>query len=185
MAQTHKNQKLEADLAAMLGRAFPGITVEVGHHDRWQQMAVTFCWAGFVDLLPEERFRRLVNVIPEEFRKSRTEGLIWLELAPSESVDEFLKLPRSEDVADREAEIYSDLVRMGFFDRLGKSLGPSPEQGCSGGFAQTVEVLSTKGYPPAKICDAKLVFIRHGAYCDCQVLQSVRAVLAELHTGAA
>ena len=47
-------------------------------------------------------------VIPTDFREQKMAGFVWLELAQGESVEEFLKLPRSEDIADREAEIFKD-----------------------------------------------------------------------------
>jgi hypothetical protein len=112
-------------------------------------------------------------------------GLVWLELAPDETVEDYLNLPRSEDVADKEREIYVGLARAGFFELLGNSLGPSPETRCEGDYFTTTAVLSKKGYPVAKIHDAKLVFIQHGVYCDCQVLQTAQPALARLHAGAA
>ena len=33
--------------------------------------------------------------------------------------------------------------------------------------------------------DVRLLFIRHGVYCDCQVLQSAEPALAEMFAGAA
>ena len=179
------NRKLEMELVAKLARAFPGLTVEVGHRERWNRMCVTFRWNGFADLLPEERFHRLVSVLPEKFREAKLSGFLWMELTPAETVDEFLKLPRSEDVADKEADIYADLHQAGFFDALRDLLGPAPEKKCAGGFSMTVELLSARKLIPTKIGEAKLLFIRHGAYCDCQVLQSVQSALEKRHAGVA
>ena len=111
-------RRLAADLARLLAPRFPGIAVQVGEHERWDRPCVTFRWAGFADLLPEERFHRLVRAIPEAFRTDRLGGFVWLELAPHETVEAFLNLPRSEDVADSEASILSGLVEVGFFDSL-------------------------------------------------------------------
>ncbi len=185
MSDSKENRKLEMDLVTMLARSFPGLTVEVGHSDRWDRMCVTFRWPGFAGLLPEERFQRLVCVIPEQYRQTRLDGFIWLELAPGETIDDFLREPRSEDMADKEASIHAELVRISFFDALREALGSSPKTACTGGFAKSVEVLVAKQYSDLKIRDARLVFIRHGAYCDCQVLESVRAALTEGQAGAA
>jgi hypothetical protein len=135
-------------------------------------MCVTFHWEGFTELLPEERFQRLVAAIPADVRESRLEGFIWLELAPDETVDAFLKFPRSEDVVGREAPIFKGLVKAGFLEALRKALGKAPEKRCTGDFAQTYAVLAARKYSAAKLRDAKLLFIRQGTYCDCQVLAS-------------
>ena len=185
MPQKHANRKLEMELVAKLARAFPGMTVEVGRSERWNRMCVTFRWVGFADLLPEERFQRLVAVLPEGFRKTKLDGFVWLEFRPTETFEEFLKLPRSEDVADREEAIYGGLLRAGYFGALRESLGPAPEKNCAGGFSKTVELLSGEQYIPSKIREAKLLFIRHGVYCDCQVLESVQPALEHRHAGAA
>lgn len=185
MMRISDDEKLSEELGVRLAPKFPGVTVEVGTSDRWERKCVTIRWAGFADLLPEERFHRLATVIPKTFRDQRMRGFVWLELAPEETVDGFLKLPRSEDIADREADIYAGLVKCGFFDALGKTVGPSPEMNCRGAFQQVLKVLSAKKYSPARAHDARLAFIRHGAYCDCQVLLTARPSLDEQHAGAA
>ncbi len=185
MAGKKKDRELEAELLATVEPKFPGMMVEVGLSERWNRPCVTFRWAGFADLLPEERYHRLATVIPESVREKKLKGFVWLELAPEESVDSFLKHPRSEDMADQEGEIYAGLVQCGFFDGLSKAVGPSPESKCRGVFQETLAVLQTKKYTPEQIRDARLAFIRHGAYCDCQVHIAARPSLAEAHAGAA
>lgn len=181
----NEHRKLEMDLVALLAKAFPGMTVEVRHSKRWGRMCVTFLWTGFADLLPEERFQRLVSVIPESFRAERLAGFVWLELAPGEDVDAFLRLPRSEDVADRESALYRDLESRGFFDALRKALGGAPKKNCKGDFTLTRAVLSAAGAIEKSVQEAKLLFIRHGAYCDCQVPAGVEVALKEQFAGAA
>lgn len=174
-----RDKAIEAELIEMLSDKFPGIEVEAVHRERWNRMSVSFRWSGFADLLPEERFQRLVSVIPEAFRATRLAGFIWLELAPGESIDDFLHHPRSEDVAGREGEIYKKLDESGCLGTLKKSMGRSPQKTCTGGFAKVGEVLRGAKWSPDAIRDAKLVFIRHGAYCDCQVVETVSAALKE------
>jgi hypothetical protein len=185
MNRRRQDRELEADLTAVLAGQFPGIEVEVAHNQRWNRMCATFRWGGFTALLPEERFHRLVKVIPEKLREARMRGFAWLELAPDEALDAFLKLPRSEDVADQEVDIYAGLEEAGFFESLAEALGTSAGNRCREDFGQAEAVLSAKGFSMAQICDAKLVFIRYGAYCDCQVLEAAQPALAELHTTAA
>lgn len=181
MTNSRRDKKLESELTELLSPSFPGIHVSVDHSDRWDRMCVMFTWEGFTDLLPEERFHRLVTHIPEKVRETKLAGFVWLELAKGESIDEFLHLPRSEDVADREEGIYNTLLKAKFFDTLKQSLKPSPAKACKGDFVHVAKVLAERKYTPAKIRDAKLVFIRHGAYCDCQVVDTIQAELAKKH----
>lgn len=173
--------KVARELGEMLEPQFGGITVEVAHNERWDRMCVTFGWDGFAELLPEERFYRLTRVIPEAFRGQYLAGFAWLELAPGETIDAFLKHPRSEDIAPKEGTVYRGLARVGFFDALASAMGPSPDTACTGDLSQTLAVLNAEKYSPAKIRDAKLVFIRHRAYCDCQVLMTALPALTEAY----
>ena len=131
MSPQNANTELECELTDMLEGRFPGIAVEVAHSARWNRMSVTFRWAGFGDLLPEERFQRLAGAIPDPFREAKLLGFVWLELAPEETIDAFLKLPRSEDVAEREVSIYGKLAAGGFFLALKKAMGNSPQKSCT------------------------------------------------------
>lgn len=176
---------LQSDLAALVSKQFPDVMIAIEHSRRWNRPCVTFRSAAFVDLLPEERFHRLAVLIPESMRTTRLAGFVWLELAPDETVDQFLKLPRSEDVAPRERQVYAALRKGHVFDRLRRALGASPDQRCRGSFAASLKAMAAARLSAKQIADAKLVFIRHGAYCDCQVIQTVEAALAALYADAA
>jgi len=181
MSSDIANAELQRELTDMLQPRFPGMAVEVAHSKRWSRMSVTFRWGGFRDLLPEERFQRLASAIPEPFREAKLPGFVWLELVPDETVDAFLKLPRSEDIAEREVSIYEKLAQAGFFNDLEKAMGKSPQKSCGGNFAKVADVLTAAGWKADAIRDAKLVFIRHGAYCDCQVVETVGPALKETY----
>lgn len=177
MNRTKPSNRLADELTRLLADSFPGIDVEAGFSERWQRPCVTFRWAGFADLLPEERFQRLVQVIPEEVRLTDLAGYVWLELAPLETVDAFLSYPRSEDVAGKDSVIYSALARCGFFDRLQARLSGQPMEHCGGDFRAVEAVLEECRVRPALVRDAKLLFILLGAYCDCQVIESILPAL--------
>ncbi len=170
MAKRDSDRQLEADLMTILQPCFAGITVSVGHSERWDRTSATFRWPGFADLLPEERFHRLIRVIPEDVRRTRMGGVVWVELAGDETIDQYLKLPRSEDLGAKERDIFARLNRVGFFAALAALLGPTPEARCEGDFSRSVTVLSRKNVSDEHVRQAKLLFIRHGVYCDCQVL---------------
>ena len=177
-------EALKGELATILATKFPAIKIEVAHSEKWNRPCVTFTSRDFTDLLPEERFQRLVAVIPAEFREQKMGGFVWLELAEGETVDAFLRLPRSEDVAGREAEIYRQLIEVGFFDSLAEKMGASPDKRCDGGFREMTRELSDHCFLPEQVRNAKLLMIRHRAFCDCQILLTAMAELAKLSTNA-
>jgi hypothetical protein len=179
MTKAKRDRKLEEELAGLVAERFPGVDIHVEHSDRWQRMSVTFRWAGFANLLPEERFHRLQSVIPDGFREQKLTGFVWLELAEGETIDGFLKLPRSEDVAEREAELYEKMTASDFFGGLKKALGKPAMKSCPGDLSTSAGVLKKAGWSKGDVEAGKLVFIRHGAYCDCQVLESVGPALME------
>ena len=168
---------LAAELFAVLVPAYPGITVAVGTNERWNRPCITVRWAGFADLLPEERFQRLIKELPDGLREKSLSGFIWLELTPEETVDEFLRLPRSEDVDAQAGAIHRSLNRLGFYDALKSSMGRSPQTACAGDFANAIATMKKKKVPASRQRDARLLFIRQGAYCDCQIVETVRAEL--------
>jgi hypothetical protein len=167
MAKSEKS--LSDELAKMLGGKFRGMKVSIENSPRWNRKCVTFVWSGFEGLLPEERFHRLTTAIPAEFRDKQMKGFVWLELTPGQDVDEFLAMPRSEDVGPRAQQIRKKLEHASFFDALSKLLGDCPQDNCAGDFTQTISVLKKKNWKEREIVDAKLLFIHDGVYCDCQV----------------
>lgn len=179
MTNQRKDRKLETELQQLLEPHFPGIAATVAHSERWDRMCVTFRWDGFTDLLPEERFHRLINHIPEAFRESHLAGFVWLELTLGEDVDQFLRLPRSEDIAEREEPIFGALVRMKFFETVKERMKPNPAKSCKGDFSESDAVLSDLEAGTERRREARLLFIRYGAYCDCQAVGTVHAELAK------
>jgi hypothetical protein len=185
MKSTNLHADLTRRLAAMIRDAFPEMVVNVSHSPRWNRPCATFTSSAFEGLLPEERFHRLVGVIPADFREENMAGFVWLELAPGERLEEFLKLPRCEDVAACEKDIYGRLARAGLFESLAEAMGASPDSHCAGGFGEMTRLLTAAGLRPDDIRDAKLLMIRHHAYCDCQILLTARDRLAQRFADAA
>lgn len=178
MAPRISDKQVAAELKEMLSPTHPGIEVEIAQHPRWQRRCVTFRWPGFAELLPEERFYHLVRIIPEDFRVQKLSGAVWLELSPTETVDHFLSLPRSEDIADQEPRIHRKMLQLEFFSGLSDALGASPEASCGGNFAKSTAILAKKGLSKDEIRDFKLVLIRNNAYCDCQILATAQPALS-------
>jgi len=170
------------ELTKLLSARFSGIEIGVEQSARWDRLCVTFRWDGFADMLPEERFRRLLMHIPEKCREGILRGAVWLELAPGETVDEYLAMPRSDDIVGREKTIAHRLIRSGFFEELERKVGPLPVEQCMASFAVSRELLRKRGFSPRESQEACLLFIRHGAYADCEVLLQARPAILELET---
>ncbi len=181
MSKKNPHQRLQAKLARLLSEKFPGITIEVGHSARWDRTALTFRWGGFDDLLPEERFHRLFHSVPEDFYEEHLYGCVWLELGEGESVDDFLKLPRSEDVQDKEPRVIEGLAKVRFFEALATELGEEPTARCGGDFTVVRRVLTAAKLKNSALRDALLVLMRNGAFCDCEALFNAQLLL--LRTG--
>ncbi len=148
----------------------PGVTIEVSFAKRWQRQMVVARWEGFAGLLAEQRFRRLVACIPAQVFERDLAGMVWFELTPDESVDDYMKMPRSADVANRRSELIAAMKKSGLVARLEEQLGDEPEDACGGAFELTRAVLKDAGLTPKKIESACLCLIGLGAYCDCQAL---------------
>jgi hypothetical protein len=180
MARKKSHATIQKELTKFLSPALPGIKVQVSHNDRWERVCVQFCWPGFADTLPEERFRLLLLCLPEDYRQKHLSGAVWLELAPGESVEAYLALPRSDDIASREAAIAKRLVKAKFFDALEAKIASLPVEQSMADLSNTRAVLREKGFTEKQAQDACLLCIRHGALADCDVLLEARTSILAL-----
>lgn len=161
-------------LTGFLDKACPGIRVEAEHSARWDRPCLTFHWPGFAGTLLEERFHLLMRHIPEEFFESHCRGAVFLELAPGETVDEILAQPRSEDVADRVAEIWAMLNGRHFFACLEDELVRIPPAELQPDLRVSRKVLQALELDEDQQRDALLAFMHTGAYTDWEVLREIR-----------
>lgn len=167
-------QKIAANLLGFLSEQCDGIEVVVDDSARWKRMCLTFRWSGFEGMLPEERFRILARLIPQEFVSKHCLGAVWLELAPGESIESYLSLPRSEDVADKAPEILEQLKDTGFFAVLEDEMVRIPPHQCEDSLVVTRKILSARGLADEQVQEVCLVLIGCGAYNDWSVLRDVR-----------
>ncbi len=177
MPQNKSHAQLAKDLKSFVGDACPGVTVEVDHATRWQRTCFTFRWEGFAGLLLEERFRLVAKLIPPDYFERHCRGVVWLELTPDESVDDYLAQPRSEDVDDRLPEIWRQLADRSFFTALEDELVRVPFSRCPDDFTYTKRVMDAKKVSPDLRRDALLAFMRQTAYTDWEVLRKVRPLV--------
>ena len=181
MVSAKKRQSLGEKLLEALEPHLPGIEVEVDRSQRWQRMTVTFRHRKFAALLPEQRFRTVLQLLPAELYEKDLRGAVWFELAPGETPEDVTQARRSQDVAEAEPRIADRLRKVAFFEALSRALGESPIEACTGDFAVSRRVLSDNGIVGEQQRDACLVFIRQGAYCDCEVLLTAGPALTRLY----
>ncbi len=179
MPKAKGHQFIRDKMHELLDPVFAGIEIEVGRSERWQRTQLIFRHAAFADWLPEQRFRRLTQLIPPEFFERHLRGAVWFELAPGETEDDLLQVRRSEDMADDEPAIARQLFQVNFFDVLEQEMGDSPIESCDGAFTKARKVLAANKIVGPNQDDACLVFIRNQAYCDCEVLLAAKPALAE------
>lgn len=175
MGKSKGYDELARDLQRFVSPACPGITVEVAHSDRWNRTCFTFRWAGFDELLLEERFRLVAKQIPPDYFARHCQGAVWCEMTPEETLDDFLAQPRSEDVADRLPEIWAMLNGLDFFPVLEDELVRIPLGSAPDDFTVTRRVLAARGASRERVRDALLAFMHCQAYTDWEVLRTVRS----------
>jgi len=173
---------LQARLQAILSETFQQVTVQIGDDLFYHGTNLVVTTPDFAGLLPEQRFHHLVRAIPASLYEDHLRGgVVWFELAPGETPREYMRMPRSEDIADRSEAIFKRLVAARFFHRLTDRLLAAPDAASSRDFVLCREILQDAGFRPDEIIQACLFFIRHGGYCDVQVISDVVDELAGSH----
>jgi len=167
---------LARELQDMLDKSCPGMAVTVAHSPRWQRMCLTFHWDGFRGMLPEERFRLVAKRVPPAYFETHCRGAVWVELAGDESIEDYLALPRSEDIDARLNDVWADLAALNFFAALEDELVRVPAQQCPDDFTFSKRVLSARKATREQTRDAMLAFMRHEAYTDWEVLAKIRPI---------
>jgi hypothetical protein len=173
---------VQARLQSFLSEYFDDVSVTIDDDVYYRGTNLIVVTPAFRDLLPEQRFHHLVRAIPHEFYEEYLRGgIVWFELAPGEDPRSYMRMPRSDDVADQEPAILKQLVSVRFFQKLKSRLGPVPHTASHIDFVVSRQILSEAGLSPADINRACLFFIRHGGFCDAQVLVDVLGELAGSH----
>jgi hypothetical protein len=176
MAKTVDHAKLAKDLRGFTARQCDGIDVTVEHSPRWGRTCITFRWAGFSGMLPEERFRLVARLIPADYFEAHCGGAVWLELTPDETIESYLSQPRSEDVDGRLPAIWRMLAKKDFFAVLEDELCRIPADKCPDDFTVSRRVLKAIRLSDEEARDALLAFMRPQAYTDWEVLRQVRPI---------
>ncbi len=168
--------QLKKDLLSYVGNACKGVELEVDISPRWDRLCLTFQWDGFDDLLLEERFRKVAQLVPGDYFEKNCQQAVWLELTPNESIDEYLKQPRSEDVDAELPKIWKKLGEIEFFSRLEDELVRIPPADCPDDLSVSKRVLRASKLSESDVRKCCLAFIRQAVFTDWEVLKAVRPI---------
>jgi len=171
--------RIAAELQALLRPRFADVTVQIGNNLHYRGVNIVITSAAFRDWLPEQRFHHVVRAIPAAFYDEHLRGAgVWFELAPGETGRDLMRMPRSEDVAAEEPKILGRLRKERFFKKLRAAAAGEPGGPSIDGLTLCRRLLAEAGWAPEEITRACLVFIRHGGFCDAQVLADVLPLLS-------
>jgi len=173
---------VEGRLQAALSKTFPCVAVRVGDGIHYRGTNVVITSPDFAGLLPEQRFHHVVRVLPAELYEDLRGKVVWFELAPTERPDDYMKMPRSEDIIGNETSILKRLTAVKFFKKFEDRLMAKRQAPSRRDFIVAKEILEEAGLSPKEITHACLYFIRHGGYSDAQVFSHVMEELAGAHT---
>ena len=166
--------KVQRQLETYLSEHLGDVKVQVGENIHYRGTNVVITCAQFAGWLPEQRFHHVVLAIPPDcYDRHLRRGIVWFELAPGETPQQYMGMPRSEDIAAEAPAIAVMLQKKGFAGRMLALLGPHPEDASTTHFAATRQVLAECKLTNAEIEKACLYLIAEGAYCDMQVLMDV------------
>lgn len=171
--------KIEGQLQRYLTARFEDVSVRVGEGIHYKGTNVIITSSRFAGWLPEQRFHHVVREIPHEFYdRHLREGIVWFELAPGETAQEYMRMPRSEDVAAEGGKIVELLLRSKFPDRLAAALQKEANGASPDDFKATRRVLALAGLDEDQSRKVCLYLIGRGAYCDAHVAADVLPQLA-------
>lgn len=171
--------KIESQIQKYLSARFEDVSVRVGDGIHYKGTNVIITSSHFVGWLPEQRFHHIVREIPQEFYEQYLRrGMVWFELAPGESPKQYMKMPRSEDIADEDPRIAAMLARLGFAKKLRKAISDEGDDASPDDFEITREVLSQMELPDSDVERILLFLIGRGAFCDAHVMADVLPQLA-------
>lgn len=158
----------------LVGR-FADVTVEIGDDIHYKGVNIVVTTRVFEGLLPEQRYHHVVHAVPPDlYEKHLRSGVVWFELAPGQTGREYMKMPRSEDVADDAAKIEARLAKAGFFERFAEAVDEAGELSRDD-FVLAKRLLAESGAKTDEVQRATLYFVLRGAFCDADLPGTVLA----------
>lgn len=173
---------LQARLQAILSETFENVQVQIGDDIHYRGTNLVVITPDFAGLLPEQRFHHLVRAIPSQvYDDHLRDGVVWFELAPGEAPRDYMSMPRSDDISAQADAIARRLFSIRFFHQIKDRLQKKPQSASTRDFTVSRAIMEEAGFSREEITTACLFFIRHGGFCDAQVLVDVVNELAGDH----
>lgn len=173
-------KKVQRQLQDFLSAPFEDVTVAVGDGIHYKGTNVVVTSSAFSGLLAEQRFHHVVHAIPPDFYEEHLRGgVVWFELAPGESGLQYMRMPRSDDVAGIEKAIRRRLDEVSFFDKFEKALAAKDGAVSRRDFVEARRILAKAGLDEGENVEARLLFIRYGGFCDAEIPSVVLPAMAD------
>jgi hypothetical protein len=170
-------EQLETELLSLLRTAYPAIEVRIAPWDQDRtRVAIRFVEPSFAGLYVQERYHRLVHLIPRSFFDQELTNTVWFELAPGERAEE-LRYPDEELIREITPAVLGVLAQRHAFEGLDDLLCPADPRAvpstCAGGFQHMRRILAERGFSEDDLFDILHVLMEQGAFCDCEILTNV------------
>jgi hypothetical protein len=176
-----QHEALAEQVQSALAPRIPDVAVRIGPDIHYDGLNVVITAPAFQGLLPEQRFHHVARNLPADLYEQLRGRVVWFELAPGESAQSVMKMPRSEDIAAGESDILKRLTAERFFKKLEKSILTARKGASQWDFVEAKRLLADAGWSPDDVTRACLFFIRHGGVCDAHILTHVMEQLAGSH----
>ncbi len=164
-------QRVQQSLQNHLRERFEDAEVTIGENIHYKGVNVVVTSAAFKGLLAEQRFHHVGRAIPKDFYEEHLQrGVVWFELAPGETGQDLMKMPRSSDVKNKQDEIKRRLHKAKFFEKLQAKFASNRQSASVTDFSATRQLLKEAGLNEQEITDACLFLMLNTAYSDAQVL---------------
>lgn len=162
-----KFEEVARQLQEHVRARFEDANVQIGEGLHYRGTNVVITSKAFAGLLPEQRYGLVLRTIPEAFfKKYLRGGVVWFELAPGESGQDYMRMPRSEDVAARSADVLARMKKSGVLKKLEKAVSQAKGALSAARLDAARQCMEAGGWSADEVREGALVLIGRGALCD-------------------
>ncbi|GJQ25826.1 MAG: hypothetical protein HBSAPP02_08580 [Phycisphaerae bacterium] len=174
-----KYEEVARQLQEYVRARFEDAIVQIGEGLHYRGTNVVITSKAFAGQLPEQRYGLVLRTIPEAFfKKYLRGGVVWFELAPGESGKDYMRMPRSEDVAARSADVLARMKKSGVLKQLEQAVAQAKGALSAVRLDLARECMDAAGWSPDEVQEGSLVLIGRGSLCDAD-LPRVLCALAD------
>jgi len=176
MIERKDHQRIAKELQSLLADRFDVVSVRIGDDIHYRGTNVVVTTPAFSGLLPEQRFHHIVHAVPPDFYEAYLRGgVVWFELSPGETGLQYMRMPRSDDVAPDAAGLDTRLRETRFLERFEQVLRANTGDPSQHDFVVARRTLAEAGWTEPEITRARLLFILRGAFSDADILPVLAA----------